>query len=284
MPAGACDCHTHIIGDPRRFPFAAARTYTPEQGSVEDLQALHRALHIDRVVIVQPSVYGTDNACTLDGIRRLGAGARGIAVVDDKTPAAALDDMEAAGIRGIRINLATAGQTDPDVARKRLDAAVQRIGSRRWHIQMYATLPVIAAIRAQVAAAPVPIVFDHFGGAQAAGGVAQQGFDVLLDLVRTGRVYVKTSAPYRGSKQAPGFSDMAPLAKALIAANVQRVLWGTDWPHPDTSTIPGRTATDVSPHRHVDDGLVLSQLAAWAPDPATRRTILVDNPAALYRF
>lgn len=284
VPAGACDCHTHIIGDPRRFPFTPARTYTPEPGTVEDLQALHRSLHITRVVIVQPSVYGTDNACTLDGIRRLGPGARGIAVVDEKTPAEALDEMERVGIRGIRINLATAGQTDPDVARTRFDAAVQRIGSRKWHIQMYATLPVIAAIRAQVAAAPVPVVFDHFGGAQAAGGVGQEGFDVLLDLVRTGHAHVKVSAPYRGSAQAPAFADMGPLAKALIAANVQRVVWGTDWPHPDTSTVPGRTAMDVSPHRHVDDGLVLNQLATWAPDPAMRRTILVDNPAALYRF
>jgi predicted TIM-barrel fold metal-dependent hydrolase len=149
---------------------------------------------------------------------------------------------------------------------------------------MYATLPVIAAIRAQVAAAPVPVVFDHFGGAQAAGGVGQEGFDVLLDLVRTGRAHVKVSAPYRGSAQAPAFADMGPLATALIAANVQRVLWGTDWPHPDTSTVPGRTALDVSPHRHVDDGLVFNQFATWAPDPAMRKTILVDNPAALYRF
>jgi predicted TIM-barrel fold metal-dependent hydrolase len=284
VPAGACDCHTHIIGDPRRFPFWPARTYTPEQGSVEDLQTLHRALHIARVVIVQPSVYGTDNACTLDGIRRIGPGARGIAVVDDKTPGGTLDEMDAAGIRGVRINLATAGQTDPDLARKRFDAAVQRIGSRKWHIQMYATLPVIAAIRAEVAAAPVPVVFDHFGGAQAAGGVGQPGFDVLLDLVRTGRAYVKVSAPYRGSTQAPAFADMGPLAKALISTNLQRVLWGTDWPHPDTSTVPGRTAMDVSPHRHVDDGLVFNQLAAWAPDPRIRQTILMDNPAALYRF
>jgi predicted TIM-barrel fold metal-dependent hydrolase len=284
VPAGACDCHTHVIGDPRRFPFTPARTYTPEQGSVEDLQALHRALHIARVVIVQPSVYGTDNACTLDAMHRLGQGARGIAVVDDKTPGETLDEMDRAGIRGIRINLATAGQTDPDVARKRFDAAVQRIGSRKWHIQMYATLPVIAAIRPLVATAQVPVVFDHFGGAQAAGGLGQEGFDVLLDLVRTGRAHVKVSAPYRGSTQAPGFADMGPFAKALIAANLQRVLWGTDWPHPDTSTVPGRTAMDVSPHRHVDDGLVFNQLAAWAPDPAMRRTILVDNPAALYRF
>lgn len=284
VPAGACDCHTHIIGDPRRYPFTPSRTYTPAQASVTELQALHRALHIARVVIVQPSVYGTDNACTLDAIRQLGPGARGIAVVDDKTPGAELDSMDRTGIRGIRINLATAGQTDPDLARRRFDAAVQWIGSRKWHIQMYVTLPVIAAIRSQVAASPVPVVFDHFGGAQAAGGIGQAGFDVLLDLVRTGRAHVKVSAPYRGSTQEPGYGDMGPLATALIAANVQRLLWGTDWPHPDTSAVPGRTAMDVSPHRHVDDGLVFNQLATWAPDPAMRKTILVDNPASLYAF
>lgn len=284
VPAGACDCHTHIIGDPRRFPFAPSRTYTPAQASVKGLQALHRSLHISRVVVVQPSVYGTDNACTLDAIRRLGPAARGIAVVDDKTPADTLDEMDGTGIRGIRINLATAGQADPEVARKRFDAAVQRIGTRKWHIQMYATLPVIAAIRSQVAASPIPVVFDHFGGAQAAGGIGQVGFDVLLDLVRTGRAYVKVSAPYRGSGQGPAHADMGPLAEALIAANRQRVLWGTDWPHPDTSVAPGRTAMDVAPHRHVDDGLVFNQLALWAPDPATRKRILVDNPAALYTF
>jgi predicted TIM-barrel fold metal-dependent hydrolase len=284
VPADACDCHTHIIGDPGRYPFAPSRTYTPAPASVAELQALHRALHIARVVIVQPSVYGTDNACTLDGMRQLGPGARGIAVVDDKTSSAEMDAMDRAGMRGIRINLATAGQTDPDLARKRFDAAVQWIGSRKWHIQMYVTLPVIAAIRSQVAASPVPVVFDHFGGAQAAGGVAQPGFDVLLDLVRTGRAHVKVSAPYRGSTQAPGFGDMGPLATALIAANAQRILWGTDWPHPDTTAVPGRTAMDVSPHRRVDDGLVFNQLAAWVPDPAVRKRILVDNPAALYGF
>lgn len=284
VPADACDCHTHIIGDPGRYPFTPSRTYTPAPASVAELQALHRALHIARVVIVQPSVYGTDNACTLDGMRQLGPGARGIAVVDDKTPSAEMDAMDRAGMRGIRINLATAGQTDPDLARKRFDAAVQWIGSRKWHIQMYVTLPVIAAIRSQVAASPVPVVFDHFGGAQAAGGIAQPGFDVLLDLVRTGRAHVKVSAPYRGSTQAPGFGDMGPLATALITANAQRILWGTDWPHPDTTAVPGRTAMDVSPHRRVDDGLVFNQLAAWVPDPAVRKRILVDNPAALYGF
>src|SRR3954469_13734731 len=151
VPDGACDCHTHVFGDPRQFAFAAGRTYTPEPASVDQMRALHRALHTTRVVIVQPSVYGTDNACTLDALRQLGPAARGIAVVDDKTSPAVLDEMDAAGIRGLRINMATAGQTDPGLARQRFTSAVQRIASRKWHIQMYATLPVIAAIHADVA-------------------------------------------------------------------------------------------------------------------------------------
>ena len=284
VPAGACDCHTHVIGDPREFPFAPSRSYTPGPAPVVELKALHRALHISRVVIVQPSVYGTDNACTLNAIRQLGGSARGIAVVDEKSSAAELDEMDGSGIRGIRINLATAGQTDPDLAKKRFDAAVQRIGSRKWHIQMYSTLPVIAAIRSRVAASPVPVVFDHFGGAQAAGGAGQEGFDSLLDLVRSGRAYVKLSAPYRGSSQGPSFADMSPLADALIGANLHRILWGTDWPHPDTRVPPGRTAMDVAPHLPIDDGAAINQFAVWVPDSAARTRMLVGNPADLYGF
>ena len=282
VPPGACDCHTHVFGDPNRFPFAAARTYTPESASVDEMRRLHRALHTTRVVIVQPSVYGTDNRCTLDAIKRLGSNARGIAVIDEQTTSAALEELDRGGIRGIRINLATVGQTDPDLGKRRFDAAVARIGARKWHIQMYTQLSVISAMAQQIAASPVPVVFDHFGGAQAAAsGVSQAGFDVLLDLVRKGRAYVKVSAPYRGSTNGPDFADMAPLAKALIAANARRILWGTDWPHPDTT--PGRPAHEISPLRQIDDGRVFNQFATWASD-AERRTILVDNPQALYGF
>lgn len=282
VPDGACDCHTHVFGDPARFPFAAARTYTPEAALVAEMRKLHRALRTSRVVIVQPSVYGTDNACTLDAIRQLAPDARGVAVIDDRTPDSALDDMHQAGIRGIRINLATVGQNDPEVGRRRLVAAIERVRAREWHVQMYTQLPVIAALHAEVASSPIPIVFDHFGGAQASGGVAQAGFDVLLDLVRAGRAYVKVSAPYRGSSSAPDYADMGPLAKALVAANVRRVLWGTDWPHPDTT--PGRQPNEISPLRQIDDGRVFNQFAQWAADAQTRKTILVDNPAVLYGF
>jgi predicted TIM-barrel fold metal-dependent hydrolase len=284
VPAGACDCHTHVFGDPQRFPFAAGRTYTPETASVGEMRALHRALHTTRVVVVQPSVYGTDNSCTLDAIHQLGQQARGIAVIDDRTPSAALDEMNGRGIRGVRINLATTGQTDPDVGRRRFEAAVARLERRPWHIQIYTQLSVIEAMHKELAASPVPVVFDHFGGAQGSAGTTQPGFDLLLDLVRSGRAYVKLSAPYRGSAKEPDYADMAPLARALIRANIRRILWGTDWPHPDTAQGAGRKPTDVSPLRQIDDGRVFNQLAVWAPTAAERSAILVDNPRELYGF
>ena len=284
VPAGACDTHVHVFGDPQRFPFAPARAYTPEQASIAEMQALHRALHTARVVIVHPSVYGTDNSCTLDGMKQLGSNVRGIAVIDEKTPESALDEMDRAGMRGIRVNLETTGQADPAVARQRFQEAVERIKRRgRWHIQVYTRLSVIEGIKEQVMAAPMPIVFDHFGGAQAALGVEQPGFDTLLKLVRTGKTYVKISAPYRSSTKPPDYADVAPLAKALIAANPQHILWGSDWPHP-ASPVAHRAVTEITPLWQVDDGLIFNQLPLWAPEAALRKTILVDNPAKLYGF
>ena len=284
VPPGACDCHTHVFCDPRRFQFAPARVYTPEPASIDEMRALHRALHMARVVIVQPSVYGTDNSCTLDGIRQLGARARGVAVIDASTPNLALDEMHRGGIRGVRLNLATAGVTDPDVGRRRFTEMGQRLGGRPWHIQLNTDLAMIDALHAQFAASTLPVVFDHFGGAQAALGTRQPGFDALTDLVRSGKAYVKISGAYRSSTNGPDYADVAPLAKALIAANVQRVLWGTDWPHPDSAQVPGRRATDIAPLLQIDDGRVLNQLPLWAPEPATRKAILVDNPVRLYQF
>lgn len=282
VPAGSSDCHAHIFGDPRRFPFWSSRAYTPEPASVEEMRVLHRALHTDRVVVVHPSVYGTDNSCTLDAVKQLGSSARAIAVIDDKTPEAALDEMDRAGVRGIRINLETSGQGDPAVARQRFQAGVERIKDRKhWHIQVYARLSVIEEAVDLINAAPMPVVFDHFGGAKAALGVAQPGFETLLKLLRSGKAYVKISGAYRSSTLAPDYPDVVPLAKALIAENPQRVLWGTDWPHP--SQVPGRRV-EVSPLLQIDDGRLFNQLAVWAPEAALRTTILVDNPTKLYGF
>jgi predicted TIM-barrel fold metal-dependent hydrolase len=284
VPAGACDCHTHIHGDPEKFPFFAGRVYTPELASPEEMTALHNALHIERVVIVTPSVYGTDNSATLFGMKARGATARGVAVIDDKTSESDLDAMGQAGIRGVRLNLATGGVSDPAVGRPRFQAAIERVKNRNWHIQLFTSLAMISAIKDLVAASPVPVVFDHFGGAQAGLGVEQPGFADLTELVRSGKAYVKISGAYRASKVAPDYADAAPLARALIAANSDRVVWGTDWPHPDSVTPPGRKTTDVQPLFQIDDGRLLNQLPVWAPDAAIRKKILVDNPAQLYGF
>jgi predicted TIM-barrel fold metal-dependent hydrolase len=285
VPPLACDCHTHIHGDMREFPMSPSRIYTPEPALPTEMAELHRSLHMRRVVIVTPSIYGTNNSATLWGMKARGPDARGVAVIDDKTTDSELDAMGRAGIRGIRINLATGGKTaDPAVARKRFQDAAERIKSRGWHVQMYTTLDVISAIKDLVLASPVPVVFDHFGRAQAALGVEQPGFADLVEAVRSGKAYVKISGAYRISKQAPDYADVAPIARALIAANPQRIVWGTDWPHPNSEPLPGYGAMDVRPFFAIDDGRLLNQLPVWAPEAATRKAILVDNPARLYGF
>lgn len=282
VPEGACDCHVHTF-DPQHFPYSPARPYTPEPVSVEELRSLHRALHIGRVIVVQTTTYGTDNSGMLDAMKQLGARSRGVAVIDEKTPDSLLDEMDRAGVRGIRLNLETAGQTDPEIGRKRFQAAVSRIKNRKWHIQIYARLSVIEGIKDLVSAAPMPVVFDHFGGMNAALGADQPGFASFMTLIRTGKAYVKISAPYRSSTEAPDYPDVAPLARVLVASNPERILWGSDWPHPGIP-VPGRSNSEITPFFQIDDGRVLNLLPTWVPDAAVRKTILVENPARLYGF
>lgn len=247
------------------------------------MSALHRALHMQRVVIVNPSIYGTDNSATLFGIKARGASARGVAVIDEKTPESDLDAMNQGGIRAIRINLTNAGQTEPAIAQERFQAALKRVQHRDWHVEMYTTLGVISGIKDVVQASPVAVVFDHFGGAQAALGAHQPGFDDLVELVRSGRAYVKISGVYHASAQ-PAYADVKPLAQALIAANADRIIWGSDWPHPHAEAQKGYPLSEVTPLYQIDDGRVLNLLPVWAPDAAVRKKILVDNPARLYGF
>ncbi len=279
VPAGACDCHTHIHGDPEKFPFFAGRVYTPETALPEEMSALHRSLHLQRVVIVTPSVYGTDNSATLWGMAARGASARGVAVIDDKTPESELDAMGRAGVRGIRLNLSTGGTSDPAVGRQRLQRAIERVKSRNWHVQMNTNLAMVTATRDLVAASPVPVVFDHFANAREELGVQQTGFADLVELVRSGKAYVKISVTAGPRKD---YAPFVPLARALIAANSERILWGTNWPHPNSGS--GRKPTELTPLFQVDDGLVLNLLPVWAPVSGVRKKILVDNPARLYAF
>ncbi len=279
VPAGACDCHTHIHGEPEKFPFFPGRVYTPETALPEEMAALHRALRLQRVVIVTPSVYGTDNSATLWGMAARGADARGVAVIDDKTPESELDAMGRQGVCGIRLNLSTGGTNDPAVGRQRLQRAIERVKSHNWHVQMNTNLAMVSATKDLVAASPVPVVFDHFANAREELGVQQPGFADLVELVRSGKAYVKISIS--GGPRAD-YAAFAPLAKMLIAANPERILWGTNWPHPNSGS--GRKPTELTPLFQVDDGLVLNLLPVWVPDAGVRRKILVDNPARLYAF
>jgi predicted TIM-barrel fold metal-dependent hydrolase len=285
VPRDACDTHVHVVGDPAKYPMSPNRVYTPPTATADELLALQNFLHLDRVVIVTPSFYGTDNSCSLDAMKQLGRErARVVAVVDDKTPSSALGDMARQGVAGIRVNLATAGEIDPAAAARKFQAGIGLAKTYGWHVQIYAGLGVIAAVGTTLAASPVTLVLDHFGGATAALGTGQAGFETLLSLVKSGVAYVKISGAYRASKDAPNYADVVPLAKALVAANPDRIVWGTDWPHPDSSKVPGRTNADIAPYFPIDDGLLLNQLPIWVPDAAIRHKILVDNPAKLYGF
>jgi predicted TIM-barrel fold metal-dependent hydrolase len=284
IPPHACDCHTHYYGDPQKFPPSPQHVNTPEGTLPEEMSALHRALHMERVVIVTPSVYGADNSSTLYGVKARGATARGIAVVNDKTPDADLDSMYRAGIRGARIIAGVPGPADPAFARPIFQAAIDRFKNHKWMIELYTSLAVISNIKDLVHASPVPTVIDHFGALRAELGLQQPGFADLLELVRSGSAYVKISGAYRSSTKGPDYSDVAPFARAFIEANPDRVLWGSDWPHPDATPVPGRKPSDLLPLFPIDDGRLLNQLPVWAPDPAIRKKILVDNPARLYGF
>jgi predicted TIM-barrel fold metal-dependent hydrolase len=283
VPPHACDCHTHNYGDPQKFPLSPEHVNTPEGTLPEEMLALHRALHMERVVIVTPSAYGADNSSTLYGMKAHG-NARGIAVVNDKTPDADFDSMYRAGVRGARIISGTSGPTDPASARPIYEDAMKRFKNHKWMIELYTNLAVTSAIKDLVHTSPVPTVFDHFGVVQAELGLQQPGFADLLELIRSGSAYVKISGAYRASNKGPDYPDVAPFAKAFIDANPDRVLWGSDWPHPDSTPYPGRKPSDIMPLYPIDDGRLLNQFPVWAPDPAIRKKILVDNPARLYGF
>ena len=281
MPPDACDCHVHIVGPPSRYPMSPERGYTPPEAPVADLLALRRRLGISRNVLIQPSFYGTDNRCLLDALGELGDSARGVAVVAPDISDSDLADLDRRGVCGARINLESGENRDPQAARAALDALAGRISHLGWHVQVYAALPVIAAVAEKIAALPVDVVIDHFGMAQARDEIRQPGFAVLLELVRARRTYVKLSAPYRISQRAD-YADVAPIARALIEAGPDRMLWASDWPHTDRT--PGRRPFDIHPFRPIDDRAVLGLFAEWCDDITLERTILVDTPARLYRF
>lgn len=267
--AGATDCHLHIFGAPDRYPFTPERFYTPPEASLADYDALSSRLGLDRMVIVQPSVYGMDNRCTLDMCARAGKErARAIVVVDDSVTDAQLGEMHDIGARGVRIN----ALTPAGVPIEKIQVLAERIAPLGWHLQFWIAGAQVVELADVIRKLPVPAVFDHMGQFGLEGGLDNPQLKALLGLLKEDHCWVKLCG-YRLSKDGPPYDDVRRQAEALIAAASDRCVWGTDWPHPHMQEKP-----------YPDDRLLLDLLGEWAGDEAQRKRILVDNPARLYGF
>lgn len=278
-----CDCHVHVFESPDRYPFAMGRTYTPGIASLDELKKLHAALGVSRTVIVQASPHGTDNSCMLDALDKLDGTGRGVVVLDDDITRQDLQKMHARGVRGVRVNLETAGQHDPAFARNSLLRAAQTVADLGWHVQTYTNLTVFAELLDILPNLPCPLVIDHFGKPDAALGTGQAGLRELCDALSQGLVYVKLSAPYRISRL-PDYSDVEPIAKALINANPDRTLWGSDWPHPGAAGGSIRPLSEITPFRDENNVLALNRAIGWTTNPEQRQKLLCANAESLYDF
>jgi predicted TIM-barrel fold metal-dependent hydrolase len=283
VPSGGCDCHVHLFGPFGRYPLDPRRLYTPDPALASDLTAMLDGAGLARAVLVQPSAYGTDNRCMLDAMANDPQRLRGVVVVEPDLAQPELERMRALGARGTRLNLATAGGKSGAETARLVERLAARIAPLGWHLQIFVTLDIIAAIAPMVRGLPVDVVFDHMGLAQAARGLAQPGLSALLDLMQTGRVWVKLSGPYRVSDETYGNAQVSALARALVAANRDRVVWGSDWPHIGFHPHNVDGEPPHAEYRQIDYGRLLSVLADWAEGDDIDR-ILVRNPAALYGF
>ncbi|MBN8945475.1 MAG: amidohydrolase family protein [Rhizobiales bacterium] len=281
LPAGACDCHVHVVGPRERYPMVPERGYTPPEASVAALVAFRQNLGIERAVIVQPSFYGTDNRCLVAALDELGAGARGVAVIAPDAADAALRTLHGHGVRGVRINLESQDDRDATAAAERLGALAGRVAPLGWHVQLFAAGEVVARLAQLIADLPAPVVIDHFGMPAADEGITGKNFSCLVELVQAGHVHVKLSAPYRISRD-PAHADVAPIARALIEAAPHRMLWGSDWPH--TNRLSTLAPTDIHPYRQVDDRAALRLVLEACGADDVRDMVLRRNPARLYDF
>lgn len=270
LPPLACDSHMHIF-DPRFAP-SPHWTRQPPDAPVAAYRLLQQRLGTQRAVVVTPSTYGTDNACTLDALAQMGDSARGVAVVAEDVGDAELDLLAARGVCGLRVNFVSPqswGRTTQQMLTT-LAAKVQRLG---WHIQVFVHPEQLVQLASVLAALPVPLVVDHLGRIDPAEGTRGLAYDALRRLLDGGNTWVKLSGAYmRSTVHGPSYADTLPLGRALVRAAPERLVWGSDWPH--TTETPGT----------VNDADLVDLLWAWAGTPATLERILVDNPAHLYGF
>ena len=270
-PAGACCAQAHVFGPADRFPYAAGRGYTPPDAPIATYLKLLDTLGLDRGVIVHGSAHGSDNRASLDGIATAPDRLRGIAVVDPDITEGALEKLNAGGMRGIRLSTMLKG----GVGSEQLMPMADKIKGLGWHIVLHVNdSKEIAELEDLLRNLPVPIVIDHLSRVRGGQGVDYIGFQSLLTLLRdTDHVWAKISSWYRLSDSGPPYDDMTPLARALIETRPDRVVWGTNWPHPI-----------LWDHAMPNDTDLFDQFMDWAGDDATRHQVLVDNPVALYGF
>jgi predicted TIM-barrel fold metal-dependent hydrolase len=272
LPPLACDCHAHIAGPKSAYPYSPRRIYTPPDALLPAYLGMLGILGVERAVLIQPSVYGTDNRAMLDAMAKAGDRFRGVAVVDDAVTDAELEKMHAAGVRGVRINVVDVAEDKGVIPMASLRRLAERIKPLGWHVEFLMHADEFPDLDAQFADFPVDIVLGHLGYMRTDKGLGAPGFHALLRLMRAGRCWVKLTGPYRISVDGMPYPDVTPFAHALIDAAPQRVIWGTDWPHVMVkSAMP-------------NDGALCDLLLDWVPDENIRRKVLVENPAKLYDF
>jgi predicted TIM-barrel fold metal-dependent hydrolase len=266
-PPGACDAHCHIFGPGERFPYAPERRYTPPDAPREKLAALHRHLGFPRAVLVQASCHGRDNSAMLDAIAWSKGAWRGVAMVGAEVTERELERLHAGGARGVRFNFVAHLGGAPDL--KAVESVIARIAPLGWHLQLHLDAEDIGTYREFLNRLRVPFIIDHMGRVEARHGLGQEPFRELLDLMKNELAWVKVSGPERISSAGKPFHDAIPFARALIEAAPDRVLWGTDFPHPNVTWMP-------------NDGELVDLFAAFCDDEALRCRVLVDNPTRLY--
>ena len=275
MPANACDTHAHVFGPASRFPYADDRSYTPPDAPLAKYLGMLDTLGFARGVLVQGSAHGRHNDAMLDALARHPQRLRGVAVADADTPASELRRWAALGVRGLRFNHFFRGGGLHYRGGVPLDAAhalAPLMAELGWHLQLWIDVKDLPDTIPTLKSLGLPVMIDHMGRTDARAGTGTPGFQSLLRLVGDGGCWVKLSGAHRLSTAAPDYADARPFHEALVRANPERLVWGTDWPHP---RIEGEMP---------DAGKLLDLFHDWTPDETTRRAILVDNPARLYGF